>query len=324
MNKSSLRIVFMGTPDFAVGILKALVENKYNVVAVVTMPDKAMGRHGSVLQPSAVKKYALSEGIPVLQPVKLRDESFLEALRSFNAHLQVVVAFRMLPEAVWAMPPLGTINLHASLLPQYRGAAPINWAIINGETETGVTTFFLQHDIDTGAVIRQERIPIQPDDNAETIHDSLMQLGAETTIRTVDDILAGTAVPIPQSQMLPPDTPLNPAPKLFKENTRICWGQTAGEIHNFVRGLSPYPAAWTSFVRQDGTPVDAKVFETRAEEGSLPPGSVDSDLRSFLHVGTSRGIVSILSLQLAGKRRMPVADFLRGHADISGWKAVDG
>lgn len=321
MNKSSLRILFMGTPDFAVGILRALVENDYNVVAVVTMPDKPMGRHGSVLRPSAVKQYALSVGLPVLQPVKLRDEEFLASLRTFEAHLQIVVAFRMLPEVVWAMPPFGTINLHASLLPQYRGAAPINWAIIHGDKETGVTTFFLQHDIDTGAIIRQERIPIRPEDNAETIHDCLMQLGANVVMQTVDDIIAGTVIPVPQDQFLPIGSVLLPAPKLFKDNTRICWDNPASEIHNFIRGLSPYPTAWTSFRRPDGYSVDVKVFATKVEEGNMQPGTLDSDHRTFLYIGTTKGVISILNLQLAGKRRMDIADFLRGHADITDWVA---
>ena len=264
----------MGTPDFAVGTLRALVENGYDVVAVVTMPDKPKGRHGSVLQPSAVKQYALSAGIPVLQPEKLKDETFLAELASYRADLQIVVAFRMLPEAVWAMPPLGTFNLHASLLPQYRGAAPINWAIMNGETETGVTTFFLQHDIDTGAIIRQERIPIGPDDDAESVHDRLMALGAEVTLRTVDDIIAGTIHPVAQSELVTSETVLRPAPKLFKENTFIHWAQPACDIHNFVRGLSPYPAAWTTFVTPEGMQIDAKIFQTRVEEGSLPVGTI--------------------------------------------------
>lgn len=315
-----MRIIFMGTPDFAVGTLRALVENGYDVVAVVTMPDKPKGRHGSVLQPSAVKQYALSAGIPVLQPEKLKDEAFLAELASYRADLQIVVAFRILPEAVWAMPPLGTFNLHASLLPQYRGAAPINWAIMNGETETGVTTFFLQHDIDTGAIIRQERIPIGPDDDAESVHDRLMALGAEVTLRTVDDIIAGTIHPVAQSELVTPETVLRPAPKLFKENTFIHWAHPARDIHNFVRGLSPYPAAWTSFVTPEGMQIDAKIFQTRVEEGSLPVGTIDSDTRSYLRIGTSSGVISVLSLQIAGKRRMPVADFLHGHPDISLWQ----
>lgn len=328
----------MGTPDFAVGTLKALVENHYNVVAVVTMPDKPMGRHGSVLQSSAVKQYALSVGLPVLQPERLKDEAFLEALRAFRADLQIVVAFRMLPEVVWAMPPKGTFNLHASLLPQYRGAAPINWAIINGDKETGVTTFFLQHEIDTGEIIHQERIAIGEEDDVEVVHDRLMELGATLVLRTVDDIAAGTVTSVPQ----PVEDVLRPAPKIFRETCHIDWHQPAAAIHNFVRGLSPYPAAWTDFIAPDGTVVNVKIFSTRLVEEQCPvsnvttpghpaisasvleehlqPGVLESDGKSFLHVATSEGLLSIESLQVAGKKRMPVADFLRGHADITLWQ----
>ena len=312
MLKDDLRIVFMGTPDFAVASLKALVENQYNVVAVVTMPDKPMGRHGSVLQSSAVKQYAVGVGLPVLQPEKLRDEAFLEQLRSFHADLQIVVAFRMLPEVVWNMPPKGTFNLHASLLPQYRGAAPINWAIINGERETGVTTFFLQHEIDTGAIIHQERLSIGPEDNAEVVHDRLMTMGAALVLRTVDDILADCVRPVPQSQLTVGD--LRPAPKLFRDNTRVDWQQPATAIHDFVRGLSPYPSAWTTLVPPDGEPVVMKLFESRVEEGTLSPGEIETDDKNYIKIGTREGVLSVLSLQLAGKKRMAVADFLRGHA----------
>ena len=307
----------MGTPDFAVGTLKALVENDYNVVAVVTMPDKPMGRHGSILQSSAVKQYAQSVGLPVLQPEKLKDEKFLDELRSYHADLQIVVAFRMLPEVVWAMPPCGTFNLHASLLPQYRGAAPINWAIINGEKETGVTTFFLQHEIDTGEIIHQERIAIGEDDDVEVVHDRLMELGSSLVLRTVDDIIAGTVVSVPQ----PMEGTLRPAPKIFRETCRIDWHQSAAAIHDFVRGLSPYPAAWTEFLTPDGTNVNVKVFTTHVHEGRLNPGEMESDGKSYLHVGTGKGVLSIESLQVAGKKRMPIADFLRGHADMPLWTA---
>ena len=331
MNKSSFRIIFMGTPDFAVASLKALVENQYNVVAVVTMPDKPMGRHGSVLQPSAVKQYAASVGLPVLQPEKLKDEAFLEELRSYQADLQIVVAFRMLPEVVWNMPPHGTFNLHASLLPQYRGAAPINWAIINGEKETGITTFFLQQEIDTGAIIHQERLPIGPEDNAEVVHDSLMAMGADLVLRTVDDILSDNVHPISQDEYLAADAassdsaPLKPAPKLFRENTRIDWQQSAVAIHDFIRGLSPYPAAWTTFVSPDGTETTLKLFESRvvaspdaaSEDVALSPGEIDTDGKTYIKIGTREGVLSILSLQLAGKKRMPAPDFLRGHAQLN-------
>ncbi len=321
----------MGTPDFAVASLKALVENQYNVVAVVTMPDKPMGRHGSVLQPSAVKQYAVSVGLPVLQPEKLKDEVFLEELRSYQADLQIVVAFRMLPEVVWNMPPQGTFNLHASLLPQYRGAAPINWAIINGEKETGVTTFFLQQEIDTGAIIHQERLPIGPEDDAEVVHDSLMAMGADLVLRTVDDILSDNVHPISQDEYVAKDAvslnpvPLKPAPKLFRENTRIDWQQSAAAIHDFIRGLSPYPSAWTTLVSPDGAETALKLFESRvvvsspvtSDEFVLSPGEIETDGKTYINIGTRAGILSVLSLQLAGKKRMPVADFLRGHAQLN-------
>lgn len=322
MNKADLRIIFMGTPDFAVGTLKALVENEYNVVAVVTMPDKPMGRHGSVLQASAVKQYAQSVGLPVLQPEKLKDEAFLEDLRSYQADLQIVVAFRMLPEVVWNMPPKGTFNLHASLLPQYRGAAPINWAIINGDKETGVTTFFLQHEIDTGEIIHQEHLPIGDEDNVEVLHDALMEMGAALVLRTVDDILDGSVHSIPQSELMTNITGdgLRPAPKLFRENTQIDWNASARYIHDFVRGLSPYPAAWTNLVMPDGTAQVLKIFDSRVGEGTLEPGELMTDGKSSLLVGTGDGVISVRSLQLAGKKRMPVEDFLRGHSVLTGCK----
>ncbi|MBQ5373619.1 MAG: methionyl-tRNA formyltransferase, partial [Bacteroidaceae bacterium] len=240
--EKNLRIVYMGTPDFAVAPLERLLAQGYNVVGVVTMPDKAIGRHHDVLQSSPVKQFAVSRGIPVLQPERLRDEAFLQQLKALNADLQIVVAFRMLPEVVWAMPPLGTFNLHAALLPQYRGAAPINWAVINGDKETGVTTFFLDHDIDTGRIILQERIPILPEDNAGTIHDRMMEVGSDLVVRTVEEIIAGTAKAIPQEQFLT-DAPLRHAPKIFRETCQIRWNEhTALSAHNLVRGLSPYPA----------------------------------------------------------------------------------
>ena len=241
MKKEDLRIVYMGTPDFAVEALRCLVEGGYNVVGVITMPDKPAGR-GHKLQQSPVKQYALAHGLPLLQPEKLKDEAFLEQLRAWQADLQIVVAFRMLPEVVWAMPRLGTFNLHASLLPQYRGAAPINWAVINGDTETGVTTFFLKHEIDTGEVIRQERVAIADTDDAGTVHDRLMLLGGRVVTETVDAILNGTATSIPQEQMAASE-PLRPAPKIFKDTCRIDWSRSVKEVYDFVRGLSPYPAA---------------------------------------------------------------------------------
>lgn len=321
MQKEDLRIVYMGTPDFAVESLRQFVEGGYNVVGVITMPDKPMGRHGSVLQPSPVKQYAVEKGLRVLQPVNLKDEAFVEELRSLKADLQIVVAFRMLPEVVWNMPPMGTFNLHASLLPQYRGAAPINWAIINGDTETGITTFFLKHEIDTGEVIQQVRIPIADEDNVEVIHDKLMNLGGRLVTETVDAILAGTVKPVPQEKLVNlSEEELRPAPKIFKDTCRIDWTKGVKAVYDFVRGLSPYPAAWTELVNVDGSSQVLKIFQTEKNFFSHGEkiGTVSTDGKTYLRVALSDGYLNILSLQLAGKKRMPVADFLRG------FKAVEG
>lgn len=319
MEKKDLRIVYMGTPDFAVESLRALVEGGYNVVGVVTMPDKPVGRHGSVLQASAVKEYALSVGLPVLQPEKLRDEVFLGELRALKADLQIVVAFRMLPEVVWDMPRLGTFNLHASLLPQYRGAAPINWAIINGDTETGVTTFFLSHEIDTGKIIRQRRLPIAETDNAEKVHDALMVMGAELVTETVDLILEGRVEATPQEAFLDSAAELRPAPKIFKDTCRIDWHKPAKKVYDFVRGLSPYPAAWTELLSPDGNgSLSLKIYGTewRTAAHTLEAGSIHTDNKSYIDVAVEDGFVSLLSLQLAGKKRMSVKDFLNGFKQI--------
>ncbi len=313
MEKKEMRIVFMGTPEFAEHILRRLVEDQYNIIGVVTMPDKPMGRHGSVLQSSPVKKYAVEQGIPVLQPERLKDSLFIEQLRALRADLQIVVAFRMLPEVVWSMPPLGTFNLHASLLPQYRGAAPINWAIINGDKETGVTTFFLKHEIDTGDIIHQERIPILPTDNVGTLHDKLMELGADLTVRTLDDILAGNVRPIPQSQI--PADELRPAPKIFKDTCRIDWNQPTARVNDFIRGLSPYPAAWTVLRTADGTEQDFKIYAATTVEG-VPiqkPGTITCDGRKNLLVYTSDGALRLQEVQIAGKKRMDICSFLCGN-----------
>ena len=319
MKKEELRIVYMGTPDFAVESLRALVEGGYNVVGVVTMPDKPMGRHGSVLQPSPVKKYALEKGLTVLQPEKLKDETFLDELRALKADLQIVVAFRMLPEVVWNMPPMGTFNLHASLLPQYRGAAPINWAVINGETETGITTFFLKHEIDTGKIIQQVRVPIHETDNVEDVHDRLMLLGGQLVTETVDNILAGTIQPIDQSELVGADVELKPAPKIFHETCQINWNQPMKKIYDFIRGLSPYPAAWSEFEDAKGKKQSVKIFSTSmvervftASELMPKPGEMLTDGKTYLHVMCQNGLLSINELQMAGKKRMPIADFLRG------------
>ncbi len=302
----------MGTPDFAVEPLRILLDNGYNVVAVVTMPDKAIGRHHDVLQSSPVKKFAVERGLPVLQPEKLKDPAFLEELRAFDADLQVVVAFRMLPEVVWGMPRLGTFNLHAALLPQYRGAAPLNWAVINGDKETGVTTFFLDHDIDTGRIIMQERCPIHETDNVGDVHDRLMELGSQLVLKTVRAIEDGTATSVPQEQFMT-DEPLRHAPKIFKETCRIDWNAGLKPVFNFVRGLSPYPAAWTTLVGEGGKAQDVKVYDTHYLEAdhSEIPGTLRVE-GSTLRVAVPGGWLYIDSLQIAGKKRMQVADFLRG------------
>lgn len=301
-----MKIVFMGTPDFAVASLRALVESgSCEVVAVITAPDKPSGR-GLVMNETPVKKYAVSQGIPVLQPEKLKNSQFLEELRSYQADLQIVVAFRMLPEVVWNMPRLGTFNLHGSLLPQYRGAAPINWAVINGETETGVTTFFLQQEIDTGNVIFAEKTPILPEDNAGTIHDKLMEIGAGLVVKTVQAIEAGNYPQIPQDM----SAELKSAPKIFKETCQIDWNWSAEKIHNFVRGLSPYPAAWT--LLNDKT---CKVYKTEVGEiadNSTEIGSFKTDGKTYLNFRSNNNWIHIKELQLEGKKRMGIEEFLRG------------
>ncbi|MCE2616210.1 MAG: methionyl-tRNA formyltransferase [Phocaeicola sp.] len=323
MDKKDLRIVYMGTPDFAVESLRRLVEGGYNVVGVVTMPDKPIGRHGSVLSASPVKKYAVSQGLKVLQPEKLKDEAFVEKLRSLKADLQIVVAFRMLPEVVWAMPRWGTFNLHASLLPQYRGAAPINWAIINGEKETGITTFFLKHEIDTGEIIQQVHVPIADTDDVETVHDKLMNLGGDLILETVDKILNGTVKSIPQEQLIQSSEELKPAPKIFKETCRIDWNQGVKKVYDFVRGLSPYPAAWTELC--DGEKwLDLKIFRTEKEfrEVKESVGTVLTDNKTYLKIALSDGYLNVLSLQLSGKKRMCIEDFLRGFRAKKGIKVA--
>lgn len=314
MNKKDLRIVYMCTPEFAVESLKRLVEGGYNIVGVITMPDKPMGRHGSVLQPSPVKQYAVSQGLKVLQPEKLKDEQFLAELRELKAYLQIVVAFRMLPEVVWNMPPMGTFNLHASLLPQYRGAAPINWAVINGDTETGITTFFLKHEIDTGEIIDQVRVPIADTDNVEIVYNRLMMLGGDLVLKTVDAILDGNVKTTPQEELVQIEE-LRPAPKIFKETCRIDWTQGVKKVYDFVRGLSPYPAAWTELYQGEQAPVMLKIFETEKQYCShnYQPGSIDTDKKTYFRIATTDGYLNIHSLQLAGKKRMEVTDFLRGY-----------
>lgn len=313
MKKEDLRIAFMGTPEFAVESLKALVENKYNVVGVITMPDKPAGR-GYKLRPSAVKEYATAHGLPVLQPENLKNEDFLDQLRSLNAHLQIVVAFRMLPEVVWNMPPKGTFNLHASLLPQYRGAAPINWAIINGEKETGVTTFFLKHEIDTGNILFQEKVTIENSDTAGTLHDKLMDIGANLVIKTVDAIINNTAKAIAQSNFYDNEKELKAAPKIFKETCKINWNSPVEIIFDFIRGLSPYPAAWTELVTLNSENLSFKIFESEIvdETTALNPGTIVTDNKNYLHVACENGFISVKDVQVSGKRRMKIKDFLNG------------
>ena len=316
MNKSDLRIVFMGTPDFAVESLRALVENGYRVAGVVTMPDKSVGRHGSMLRSSPVKEYALSKGLPVLQPEKLKDETFLAELRALQADLHIVVAFRILPEVVWDMPRFGTFNLHGSLLPQYRGAAPINWAIIHGEKETGVTTFFLTHGIDTGRIIRQRSLPVAETDNAGIVHDKLMIIGSELVLETVDLVIKheGCVETIPQENLYRNTSELRPAPKLFNETCRINWHQPAKAIYNFIRGLSPYPTAWTEIKMPDGICQPLKIYETEIvpKTHSLPAGTIISDSKTYLDIAVEDGFAHIVSVQLAGKKQLSIKDFLNG------------
>ena len=313
ISKDSLKIVYMGTPEFAVESLHCLVEGGYNVVGVITMPDKPAGR-GHKIQFSPVKQYALEHDLPLLQPEKLKDERFIEALKDWQADLQIVVAFRMLPEVVWNMPKYGTFNLHASLLPQYRGAAPINWAVMNGDTETGITTFFLKHEIDTGEVIQQVKVPIADTDDVGTVHDKLMLLGGKLVTETVDAIINGTVKSIPQEEMAVVGE-LRPAPKIFKDTCRIDWDNTVVKIYNHIRGLSPYPTAWTELHQPDSeAPLPVKIFQTEKIEKShtYKPGSILTDGKTYLHVAATDGFINIKSLQLPGKKRLQTEELLRG------------
>jgi methionyl-tRNA formyltransferase len=310
MNSKDCRIVFMGTPEFAAAQLQALVEHGYNVVGVVTTPDKPAGR-GMQLQQSAVKKYAVEKELPVLQPEKLKDEGFLQNLRELNAQLFIVVAFRMLPEVVWQMPELGTFNLHASLLPQYRGAAPINWAVINGDKKSGVTTFLIDKEIDTGNILLREEVDITPEDDAGTLHDKLMNIGKDVVMRTVDGLTLGMLQPKSQNE-LSADIMLRPAPKLFKENTKIDWSKDAEVIVNQIRGLSPYPTAWTKIITEKGGEV-MKIFKAHVESSTstLPVGSI-VNTEDRLQIVSGNGLVSVDELQPQNKKRMKISDFLRG------------
>lgn len=318
-----MRIVFMGTPDFAVASLDAICQSRHEVVGVVTVPDRQTGR-GLKVTYSPVKEYALAHNLPILQPEKLRDEAFQTELRSLNADLFVVVAFRMLPKDVWSMPPMGTFNLHASLLPKYRGAAPINWAIINGETETGITTFLLNEKIDEGAILLQERIPINADDTAETIHDRLAEMGRTLVVKTIEGLADGTLKGTPQGECV--DKP-SPAPKIFKADCAINWNKNGQDIVNFVRGLSPYPAATMQMTDEKGVLQQLKVYETSFEPDTdstikHPTKHIISDKKNYLKISVSDGFVKILSLQMSGKRRISIEEFLRGY-DATNWEITN-
>jgi methionyl-tRNA formyltransferase len=311
MNKEDLKIVFLGTPDFAVESLRRIHQDGYNIVGVVTMPDKPAGRGHHLLQ-SPVKQYAVEHGLHLMQPANLKADEFVNELRSLNADLFIVIAFRMLPQIVWSMPPLGTFNLHASLLPRYRGAAPINRAVMNGDTETGVTTFFLKHEIDTGDILRQERITIGEDENVESVHDRLMVLGADLTIDTIEHIIAGDLKPIAQDSLIG-DTEPTPAPKIFKDTCRIDWTKSQAEVHNHVRGLSPYPAAWSVLTDGDNAELTVKILRTvkTSHAATADPGTVTvKDGRLFASCADYD--IEILELQPAGKKRLTTAEYLRG------------
>lgn len=298
-----MKIVYLGTPDFAVPPLRILLENGYVIAAVVTAPDKPGGRQG--MQISAVKKFALESDIPVLQPEKLKNPEFIEQLRAVKADLQIVVAFRMLPEVVWNMPTMGTMNLHGSLLPKYRGAAPINWAVINGEKETGLTTFLLKHEIDTGDLLFQERIPIDENETAGELHDRMMEAGADLVLKSVQALENHTIIPFPQEE-----TEVTHAPKIFTETCRIDFARPLQEVHNFVRGLSPYPGAWTEL---DGKTLKILRAQKSASDETMPPGAFISDGKNHLRISTLDGFLDVLELQMEGKRRMNVKDFLNGY-----------
>ena len=321
MKKEEFRIVFMGTPDFAVESLRVLVEDGYNVVGVVTNVDKPAGR-GRKVSFSDVKEYALEKNLRLLQPPNLKAPEFVEELRQLKPDLGIIVAFRMLPEVVWDLPRFGTVNLHASLLPQYRGAAPINWAIMNGETETGLTTFFLQHEIDTGKIIFREKLPIAPDENAGQLHDRLMTVGGRLVTKTVDAIMAGDYPQTDQAGFLKTGEPLKTAPKIFKEDCRIDWSGDISSIYNHIRGLSPYPAAWTELKGIDGETIQLKIYSTEKEiqDHNLDCKAMQTDSKTWLKVAVPGGFISITELQQAGKKRMLVGDFLRGFSCIENYR----
>lgn len=318
-----MKIVYFGTPEFASSQLEAIISAGYDVVAVVTAPDKPAGR-GKKIQCSDVKETALKYSLPVMQPVNLKSPEFIEELSSYNADLFIVVAFRMLPEVVWSMPPKGTFNLHASLLPQYRGAAPINHAIINGEKETGLTTFLLDKEIDTGEIIKQEKIAIEDDETAGTLHDKLMMLGNKVVVETIKMIEEGKVKSQSQKEIIDREQiSLKPAPKIFKEDCKIDWTKNATTIYDFIRGLSPYPAAHTQLVSDKGEIVDVKIYETSIEEKTSRDGEtyqISTDGKSYFKIVLEDACISIKTIQQAGKKAMPIADFLRGARIENIWK----
>jgi len=322
MHPKEIRIVFMGTPDFAVESLKALIENGYQVVAVITSPDKPAGR-GRQLSESAVKKYAIQQNLRLLQPEKLKNPEFIAELESLKADLQIVVAFRMLPEMVWNMPPLGTFNLHASLLPQYRGAAPLNWAIINGETVTGATTFLLSHEIDTGRIIFQEKITIEENDTVGDLHDRMMVIGAELVMKTVDAIAEDNIKPVDQEELIDQSGSIKTAPKIFKDDCRIDWTRDTESVRNHIRGLSPYPTAWTELEHpENGEVLTAKIFAVSNDNTSMTaaPGTLWTDDKKFLKIACPDGWLSVTDIQLSGKKRLKIEELLRGFHDLGNWR----
>ena len=321
MLPKDIRIVFMGTPEFAVESLKTLVEDGYQVVGVITAPDKPAGR-GRQLSESAVKKYAIENNLHVLQPEKLKNPEFIAELENLKADLQIVVAFRMLPEMVWSMPPFGTFNLHASLLPQYRGAAPLNWAVINGETETGVTTFLLSHEIDTGLIIFQEKVSIGENDTVCDLHDRMMDIGANLVIKTVNALAEGDVQPIDQNMLIEAQDRVRQAPKIFKEDCRIDWTRDTESVRNLIRGLSPYPTAWTEMIHPGKSEtLTAKIYAASRNNDSLPtaPGTIQTDGRKYLKIACPDGWLSITDIQLSGKKRMKIDELLRGFQNINEW-----
>lgn len=321
MTGKEARIIFMGTPDFAVASLKALHDGGYNIVGVITAPDKPAGR-GKRLNQSAVKKYAVENNLNVLQPDKLKNPQFLAELAALKADLQVVVAFRMLPEVVWNMPPLGTFNLHGSLLPNYRGAAPLNWAVINGETKTGVTTFLLDQKIDTGKILFKKEIDICENDTVGTIHDSLMPIGAKLVVETVDALVSGNYKAIAQTELIDEEK-IKHAPKIFKEDCKINWSKDVKSVRNLIRGLSPYPAAWTTLKHnKSGNEITCKIFFAIEVDGNADdaPGAIKTDNKTFVKVACQNGWLQITDLQLAGKKRMKVDDLLRGFQQIGEYR----